>query len=176
MNLGDIEKLTKVFAEARQLLADRVRGLEKEIQDIKRRKLPGIRSAVNNVTGKQAELKIAVEESRPLFVEPKTMTINGIKVGFQKAKGTISWADEDQVIKLIKKYLPEQADILIKTKEKLIKAALQNLPAGDLKKIGCTVNETGDRVVIKSTDDEIDKLVDALLKEEDPQKAAEEAA
>lgn len=176
MNLGDIEKLTKVFAEARQLLADRVRGLEDEIQAIKRRRLPGIKSAVNAVIDQQTELKAAVEESADLFVRPKTMTMNGVKVGYQKSKGTISWADADQVIKLIKKHLPEQADVLIKTKEKLIKDALQNLPAADLKKIGVTVNAGGDQVVIKSTDDEIDKLVDALLKEENPEKEAEEAA
>lgn len=166
MNLGDIEKLTKAFAEAREVLADRVRELEEIITTYRRRRLPGIKSAVNTVTEMQSVLKAALEEGRSLFVRPRTMIMHGVKVGFQKGKGTISWGDEDQVIKLIKKHLPEQADILIKTKEKLVKDALQNLPAADLKKIGVTVEETGDQVVIKSTDSEIDKFVDALLKEE----------
>lgn len=175
MNLIDIEKLTKLFSEARQLLADRVRGLEDELQTIKRRRMPGIKSAINAVMAQQAELKAAIEESAGLFIRPKTVIMHGIKVGFQKAKGTISWADSKQVIKLIKKHLPEQADVLIITREKLIKKALQNLPAADLKKIGCTVNETGDVVLIKSTDSEIDKLVDALLKEDNPEKEEEAA-
>lgn len=166
MNLGEIEQLTKEFSEARQQLADRVRALEDEIQTIKRRRLTGIKNTVNTVMEKQSQLKAAIEESSALFIKPRTMVLYGIKIGFQKAKGKISWSDEDQVIKLIKKHLPEQADVLIKTMEKPVKEALINLPAADLKKIGCTVSETGDQVVIKSTDSEIDKFVDTLLKEE----------
>ncbi len=176
MNLADIEQLTKKFSDARQVVADRVRSLEDELQAIKRRRMPGIKSAVNAVIGQQSNLKAALEESRSLFVRPKTMIFNGIKVGFQKAKGKISWADDDQVVKLIEKYLPDQAEILIKTTKVPIKKALEQLSAGDLKKIGVTVNETSDHVVIKSTDDEIDKFVDALLKEEGLDKVDEVAA
>jgi len=166
-SLGEIEKLTKSFADARQQLADRVRGLEDEIEAVKRKKMTGIRNAVNNVLEKQSELKAALEESRPLFIKPRTKLFHGVKVGFQKAKGKISWDDDKLVVKLIKKHLTDQADILIKTKEKPIKKALANLPAADLKKIGVTVGDTGDQVVIESTDSEIDKFVDALLKEDD---------
>jgi len=176
MNLGDIEILTKKFSDARQVVADRVRALEDELQAIKRRRMPGIKNAVNAVIGQQSGLKAALEESRTLFVRPKTMVINGIKVGFQKAKGKISWADDDQVVKLIEKYLPDQAEILIKTTKVPIKKALEQLSAADLKKIGVTVNETSDHVVIKSTDDEIDKFIDGLLKEGDLDKTEEAAA
>ena len=174
--LTDIEKLTKAFSEARQQLADRIRTLEEEIQTIKRRRLPIIRNTVNIVTEKQSILKAAIEDSRPLFIKPRTVIFHGVQVGLQKAKGKISWSDDEQVVKLIKKHLPDQADVLIKTIEKPVKDALKNLPAADLKRIGVTVNETGDQVVIKSTDSEIDKFVDALLKEENLEKAAEEAA
>jgi len=172
----EIEKLTKAFSDARQLLAERVGALEDELQTIKRRRLPGIKSAVNSVMEKQAELKAAIEDSSVLFVKPRTFILFGIKIGFQKAKGKISWSDDAQVIKLIKKLLPEQADVLIKTTEKPVKDALLNLPAADLKKIGCTVNETGDQVVIKSTDSEIDKFVETLMKEDGLDKAKEDAA
>ena len=176
MNLSDIEKLTKAFAEARQQLADRVRALEDEIIAVKRRRLPVIKSTVNIVLEKQSFLKAAVEESRGLFVKPRTMVFHGVQVGLQKSKGKISWSDDEQVVKLIKKHLPDQADVLIKTIEKPVKDALKNLPAADLKKIGVTVNETGDQIVIKSTDGEIDKFVDTLLKEESLDKVKEEAA
>jgi hypothetical protein len=173
--LSEIDKLTKTFSEARQMLADRVRGLEDEIQAIKRKRLPTIKTSVNAVMIRQAELKAALDESKALFVKPKTIILHGIKIGFQKAKGKISWADDAQVVRLIKKHLPDQADVLIKITEKPIKDALINLPAADLKKIGVTVEETGDQTVIKSTDGEVDKFVDALLKDE-TQNHAEEAA
>lgn len=174
VTLANIEQLTKAFADGREQLADRVRSLENEINAIKRRRLQGIKNTVNLVLEKQSTLKAALEDSRGLFVKPRTMIFHGVKIGFQKAKGKISWADDDQVIKLIKKHLPDQADVLIKTTEKPVKDALQQLSAADLKKIGVTVEETGDQVVIKSTDSEIDKFVDTLLKEDDPEK--EEAA
>lgn len=173
--LIEIDKLTKAFSEARQILADRVRGLEDEIQAIKRKRLPTIKTSVNAVMIRQAELKAALDESKALFMKPKTIILHGIKVGYQKAKGKISWADDAQVVRLIKKHLPDQADVLIKVTEKPIKDALINLPAADLKKIGVTVADTGDQTVIKSTDGEIDKFVDALLKDE-TQNHTEEAA
>lgn len=164
--LSEIEKLTKAFADVRQQLAERVRSLEDEIMGLKRRRLPVIKNTVNAVIERQSHLKAALEDSKDLFVKPKTLIIHGVKVGFQKAKGKITWADDAQVVKLIKKHLPEQADVLIKTTEKPIKDALTNLPAADLKRIGVTVEETGDQPVIKATDSEIDKFVDGLLKEE----------
>ena len=173
---SEIEQLTKTFSDARQILTDRVGALEDELQTIKRRRLPGIKSAVNSVMEKQAELKAAIEDSRSLFIKPKTFVLFGIKIGFQKAKGKISWSDDDQVIKLIKKLLPDQADVLIKTTEKPVKDALLNLPAGDLKKIGCTVDDTGDQVLIKSTDSEIDKFVETLMKEDATDKIKVDAA
>ena len=76
------------------------------------------------------------------------------------------WEDDSQVVKLIQKHFPEQFDVLVKTIEKPIKDSLANLSVADLKRIGVTVTDSGDCVVIKSMDSEIDKLVDALLKDE----------
>ncbi|MBI5561297.1 MAG: hypothetical protein HY894_00350, partial [Deltaproteobacteria bacterium] len=45
--------------------------------------------------------------------------------------------------------------------------------AGDLKKLGVTVEETGDAVVIKPVDGEVERVVNALLRD---RTGAEEAA
>lgn len=166
-SLGDIEQLTKDFSRKREELSESVKKLEDEIQAAKRKRLPAIKVLVGSVMERMSLLKAALEESRELFVKPKTMIFHGVKIGFMKAKGKISWADDDQVVKLIKKHLPDQADVLIKTTEKPVKDALANLPASDLKRIGVTVEDTSDQAFIKSTDSEIDKFVDALLKEDD---------
>jgi len=172
--LGEIERLTKDYADWREQLSTRVKTLEEEINQIKRRHVPAIKKTVGAVMERQAKLKAAIEESAGLFVKPRTMILHGIKIGYQKSKGKISWADDDQVIKLIKKHFPEQADVLIKLTEKPVKDALQQLTAADLKRIGVTIDDDGDLVVIKSTDTEIDKFVEALLK--DDEQAEAEAA
>lgn len=166
MQLGEIEKLTRLFAEARKKLEEGKNALEDEIQSLKRSRRTGLLKLIHKAVEMELCLKSALEDSRELFIKPRTMIFHGVKIGFQKAKGKISWADDAQVVRLIKKHLPEQADILIKTTEKPIKDALLNLSAADLKRIGVTVDETGDQVVIKATDSEIDKFMASLLKEQ----------
>lgn len=166
-SLAEIEKLTKDFSSGREDLSKRVRALEEAIQAVKKRHLAGIKKSVAHAAEKQHDLKAALEDSRDLFVKPKTMILHGVKIGFMKAKGKITWSDDDQVVKLIRRHFPDQADILIKTTEKPIKDTLQGLTAAELKRIGVVVQETGDVAVIKSTDNEIDKFVEALLKDEE---------
>lgn len=172
--LGEIEKLTKEYANARGSLAATVRMLEDKIETIKRQYLPGIKRQVGIAKEKKANLAAAVKDSAVLFVKPRTIIISGIKVGIEKARGIIGWDSDEQVVRLIKKQFPDQEDVLIKTTEKPIKKALANLSVADLKKLGITVEETGDEVVIRPTDSEVDKLVEALLKddEEDTRDAA----
>ena len=50
--------------------------------------------------------------------------------------------------------------------EKPNKDALADMPAGDLKKLGIELTETGDAVVIKPVDGEVDKICTALLKDQ----------
>ena len=171
-SLVEIEGLTKKFSDGREILADKVRALEDEIESVKRRHIIGIKHSVATVAERQHALKAALEDSKGLFVKPRTMVLHGIKIGFQKGKGKIEWEDDDQVVKLIRKHFPEQADLLIKIIEKPVKDALQQLTAAELKRLGITVEETGDRVLIKSMNSEIDKFVDALLKDEEPKEDA----
>ncbi|MHB8123769.1 MAG: host-nuclease inhibitor Gam family protein [Desulfuromonadaceae bacterium] len=174
--LAEIERLTKDYADWRVQLSEAVLVAEHEIAAIKRQHVVTIKRKVEAVAERQAALKAAIEEAPELFKKPRTMILHGVKIGFQKEKGKISWDDKDQVVRLIKKHFPEQADVLIKTVEKPIKDALQQLSAADLKRIGVTIGETGDVVIIKSTDSEIDKLVNALLKEDDEAETDTEAA
>jgi hypothetical protein len=171
-SLAEIEKLAKGLSDAREALKGRMAQLEDEIAAAKKRYLPGIRKAVEIAAGRHQKLFDALAENHELFVRPKTVIFHGIRVGYQKAKGEITWDDEDQVIRLIKKHFPDAVDNLVKTKETPIKPALALLTVTDLKKIGVTVTETSDQVFIKPTDSEIDKMINALLKDEEIERAA----
>jgi hypothetical protein len=165
MSLADIEKLTKEFADARDLLTSRVEALNDEIEQAKRQALRGIKTSVGKAAEAQARLLAALEKEPDLFEKPKSQVFHGIKIGYRKGSGKIEWEDDDQVVKLIKKNHPELADVLIKTTEKPLKKALQELDAAALKKLGVTVEDTGDVPFIKPVDGEVDKLVAALLKD-----------
>lgn len=162
--MSDIEALTNRYADRRGVLAAFVQKLNDEVEAARRRRMASIKSLVAQVAEAESRLRAAIENNPGLFERPRTVVIAGVRVGFTKGKGEIKFEDADQVVRLIRKHLSDQADALIKTVETPIKAALANLPAADLKKLGVTVEETGDRVVVKPTDGEIDKIVAALLK------------
>lgn len=163
MSLEIIERLSKEHAADRAVLAERVQALNAEIDDAKRRKVPGIKAAVGQARDSRLRLRSAIDAARSTFERPRTRVFHGIKVGLQKAKGKLAFASAEKVIELVRKHFPEQADVLIKTKETPAKAALQQLPASDLKKLGCTIEATGDEIVVEPISSEIDDLVDALL-------------
>ncbi len=163
----DFEGLAQELASARAMLKGRVDALEGEVAKIKKSHLPAIRRWAENAAEKQALLKQVIEEHPECFMKPKSMILHGIRFGYQKGKGAIEWDDDAIVIKLIKKHFPEQSEILIKTTEKPVKKALGQLTVDELKKIGVTVESTGDEVFIKFTETEIDKIVNAILAAEE---------
>lgn len=175
--LAEIEKATKLYADHRELLALRVEDLHTGIEELKRTALPGIKQAAADAANANAALKSLIDDSRALFVKPRSLIISNIRVGLQKGKGGIDYDDEVTVIRLIRKHLPpEQHELLIKTIEKIIKKAVAELDVSTLKKIGITVQGTGDMVLIKPVDSDVDKIVNAMLKETGDTDALEEAA
>lgn len=161
--LAEIEQHTRRYADARAVLAARVQALQDDIEQAKRRKLPGIKKAVAAAAEARDRLQAAIEESPELFQRPRTLVIAGIRVGYTKGAGRLRFDDPARVVALIRRHYPEQAEALIKVTETPIRKALGNLSVAELKRIGVTVEETGDAVVIKPTDSEVDKLVNALL-------------
>ena len=170
--MNDIDRAAQEYSETHNALADQVETLEREIAKLKRGRLRTIRALVEKTAMKKATLRGLIDESRAQFERPKTRIMHGVRVGLMKGKGEITINDAEQTIKLIKKHLADVAEQLIITRETVSKIALAGLPAADLKRIGVVIDETGDQIVIKPTDSEIDKLVDALLCESDEPEAA----
>jgi hypothetical protein len=166
MSLKEIENLTKEYALARKTLSDRVQELEEELTQIKKRHLTGIKKAVAVAATWQSNLNAAIDAAPELFQKPRTVVFYGIKVGMQKQKGKIEWEDDEYVIERLKKLFPDNWEDYVKITAKPVKAALENLSVSDLKRLGVTAEESGDKVLIKPTDSEVDKLVEALLRDE----------
>jgi len=170
--LNEIEARAKLYAEARERLAGIVADLNAGIEALKRQAMPELKRAIGRAGTHHDQLRRLLENAPDLFVRPRSVVFHGIKLGFQKGKGTIAWDDADQVVRLIKKHFPEQADVLIVTAERPAKDALNNLTVAELKKLGIRVIEGGDAIFIRPTDSAVDKMVDALLKEATEEVAA----
>lgn len=164
MNIGDIEVLAKAYADRRALLSERLTALERDLNAIKSKHMKELKRHVTLTAECQTELANAIDASPDLFDKPKTRILHGIKVGFRKGKGKIEWEDDAQLVALIKKKFPDFADGLIITTEVPSATGLQDLDASELRKLGVTVEEAGEQVVVKAVDSDVEKLVKALLK------------
>ncbi|MDR3352837.1 MAG: hypothetical protein LBO00_07565 [Zoogloeaceae bacterium] len=170
--LAEIERRAKLYADARENLSDIVASLTAGIEEMKRRALGDIKRAVARAAEHHDQLFALVESAPELFTKPRTLTLHGIRLGYQKGKGGIVWDDANAVVAAIQKHLPDQAEDLIRWTAKPLKEAINQLDVSELKRIGCRVVDTGDQIIIKPVDSEVDKLVDALLKDATETEAA----
>ena len=171
-HIDTISAAAKALRTHRDTLTERVTFLNDAIEVAKRVSRRGIRNSVAACAQAQAELLATIAEAPELFGQPRSMVLHGIKLGFQKATGKLDWADDEQVARLIRKHFPDQFDVLVKTTEKPLKTPLANLTAAELKRIGVTVEDTGDIAFAKDATAEVDKLVKALLKGAEEEVAA----
>ena len=170
--LDPIDNAAKALRAARDTLTERATTLHDEMEAAKRKAMRGLRSSVSQVAQAQSDLLAAIDEAPQLFTKPKSIVLHGLRLGYRKGTGSIEWDDDAQVVKLIRKHLAEQFDVLVKTTEKPIKTTMVNLAAAELKKIGVTVEDTTDVAFAKDTTDSVDKLVKALLKGAEEEAAA----
>jgi hypothetical protein len=161
-----IDYLAHQYANNRELLAERVAKFEAEVTAVRTRLLPGIKTAAAAAANVQGDLSAEITRHPELFEKPRTMTLRGIKLGYQKGKGKITWDDDAKVIAAIRRtFAQDTADKLIAIVERPVKDALANLPAHELRRLGVQVEEAGDHVYIKASDSEVDKLVARILEE-----------
>ncbi len=171
--MNEIDELAQNFSRTRETLAGRIAALEEELEQVRKKHMLGIKRSIYAAAADQTELRAAIEESRALFGRPKTIVLHGIKVGYSKGKGKLEWEDDDLVVRLIERHFPDQAEVLIKTTKKPRKDGLNGLTVAELKKIGVTAEETGEMIVVRPVDTDVDKIVKALLKnQEENQEAA----
>lgn len=163
--LADIETAAREFAKSRDTLSSEVELLQLEIEQAQRRHMKRIKGLVASAAEHEVKLRNMVDSSRDLFTRPRTVVFHGIKVGLTKGKGGIEFEDGDRVVELIEKHFSRtDAERLIHVTKSPDKEAIQDLSAVELKKIGCTICGTEDRVVVRPVDSAVDKVVTALLK------------
>jgi len=163
--LERIEKATNKYANGRDMLAHAVNDMQIELLAVQNKHLKEIKLWARKTKTAEATLEALVKDNPDLFTRPKTLIISGIKVGYKKDKDQRSAKNIDKTIKLIRKHMPDQEEVLIKVEESLIKNAIGNLDAEQLKLLGIKFIPGKDQIIIKPTDSEVDKLVAALLKE-----------
>ena len=164
--MESIAGLCKSYAAARERLADTTEAIRSEQRRALRQRLRGLKARVAEVSAARDRLREAIAENPGLFEKPRTRALEGIKVGYRKQPGRID-CDEGRTIARIRKLYPDRKAALVRVRESLNHAALKNLDAKILASIGVTVIQVDDQIVIAAANGDLDKLVDALLSDEE---------
>lgn len=175
-DMDEILDLGRQYAEARRKLLD----LASVVQEAQRQVLAAqwdylIRLRDEAKTCEDA-LQDALQRAPALFSggkdTPRTRTVDGVKIGYQKHPGTLEWGDAAQVVAAIRKHMPEaEAACLIRVKEEPIRQALKGLPVKTLARLGVRLTEDDDQIVIKPVNTDMEKVLKAMLSDEPEEQA-----
>lgn len=163
--LAEIERRARAYADKRSILRDRLAIFEDELRSLKLRHLKGIRAGQLAASGAEEWLRIAITDAPGLFNKPKTRLFHGVRCGYSKSKPKLLIADKEKTAELIEKHFPSDYDAFVKTTHAPIVTALSNLTTVELRKIGITKLDGENKVVIKTTDSELERMVEALMAE-----------
>ena len=161
--INDIDRRTKLYAQAREDLAGLVTALNDGILALQRNAMPAIKRAVARASEHHAKLNALLLQRPDLFVRPRTTILHGVKIGYQKSKDSLAY-DAESLLKQIKLRLPLKQAALIRTKEELILEGIKQLTPEEKAKVGIRDVAGKDQILIAPTDSAIDKAVTALLK------------
>ena len=162
--MQDVERETRNFATVKRALDVIMDDLTTETEALKKKYLHRLRQAMNVVTAQHGVVYRLVADNPHLFDKPRLQLIDGIRVGLKAGKGTLEIEDPDATIKLIRKHLADQADILVKTTEEPAKAAIKKLDEKSMKLINVSIVGKEDHVVIEEADTQLNKILSSLLK------------
>ena len=171
-SMEDIVALARSFAAARAT----TEALAEDIKAMQRKALAGrlraLRSRIAEQSASEDALRAAILARPDLFDSPRTITVDGIRLGLRKQPGAIALGDEAQTIRRLRARFPDRAETLIRVKETLDRSALRKLPAGELAQIGVTIEKATDDVVVAAASSDLDRVVAALLDDHAPAEAA----
>lgn len=164
MTMEQIETQAQAVSTARSRLVDVLAEMQAQRDEITKNYTDNLRVLVAEVQLEQDELSELIDLSPELFAKPKTRVLHGIKCGFRKSPKKVEFDDEEKVAERIKKLLPGQKLVLIKTKNTINKKAVQKLPKAMLENLGVSItDDADDEVVCVPVADEFQKLIDSLL-------------
>lgn len=161
--IDQIDGLCKEYAGALNVLSEVASKFEKELAALRARHAKSIKLAAAEAALREKELHESITANPDLFVKPRTFTLHGVRVGYQKGKGKILCPDEPAAIERIEKLLPDQAAALVRSEKKIVRDALKGLDVATLKKIGLSVVGTEDAVLIKAEIADMEKLAATFL-------------
>ncbi len=166
--LQKIERSCTKLSGERERLAAKVAVLQKQVDQVKKRHVAGIRRLMARVAAAHLATHELVTAAPELFEDPKSLVISGVKVGFKKSRDRLEIANEEKTIALIRRLYPENHASFVQVSETAIKAALAQLDDAALKRLKVERIDGSNESFCRPQDSELDSLLVALLGNVEP--------
>ena len=167
LRLDKIEDQARAYAAANAATLRLADDLKAAIAAVCAAHVGKIKTAAADAAVERGALMELLMLAPDLFASPRrSLTVDGVRVGWKKERGKVVITDEAMVIKRIEERLPEdQAELLIRRTAKVHKPGVYDLTAADLKRLGIQIEADSDAPFIKDIEVPIDKLVKGLMDE-----------
>lgn len=181
IKLTDIREAAQRLADAHRLSADLASKLENELADaikpVYERHRSGIDIAVADEALKLAELQQLIDQAPNLFEKPRSLSIDGVRLGYRKQEDGVDFDSEGAVIQRIRALpdLAELAQVLIRTEEHLNLGAIDLLNANQRRRVGIRSVTGADQSFITLTDTDVKKLAKAIMSDAAKRQGEEDA-
>lgn len=173
--LESIVNQTATYAATRRAALDLAGTMQAEIEAVQTKYDKQIKRAVTKMTEEHEALSSTIEASPQHFETSKSMTIDGIKIGYQIGKEKLKVADVDAAVGKLNLFLviannnedqvlANKLEAAVKQKYTLIDAALKKLDTSILTSAGITLVPATNDVLIKPQDDDSTKAIDNIIK------------
>lgn len=173
--LESICNQTITYAATRRAALDLAGTMQAEIEAIQAKYDKPLQRAVTKMTEEHEALSQTIEDSPALFETSKSMTIDGIKIGYQVGKEKLKVADEAKAIDYLQHLsktnfalenllLASQINACIKTKFSLVDVGMKRLDTSILTNAGIMLVPATNDVLIKPQDDDSTKAIDNIIK------------
>lgn len=160
-----LDQPVRRLADAHGSLVSEVQALQAELEACKRARLGRIKVLVARMRERRAEVSEMIGEHPEAFEKPRTVELHGWRLGLRKQRGGLRIGDVERTVELIEKVFgPEEGARLLRIKKSPDKEALDKLTVCELRKVGVEVLADTDKVVVEPTTDDVDRIVDALMK------------
>jgi len=171
LSLEEMQKRAAALSKTRDILSALMHNLQAEIETVKSGSMTEIKRVARQLTKQHTELQGLIRDNPTLFARPRTQVVDGLKFGMQKQPGKLSWDNDAKLCERIHKLekagdlAPEAVELIINVTEKPVAKALEKLDAKILKRLGVEVSADADEPLIKSVDSEVEKAVNAVIKD-----------
>ena len=167
LRLDKIEDQAREYAAANAATLRLADELKAAIAAVCAAHVGKIKTAAQAAAVEREALMELLKDAADLFAAPRrSLTVDGVRVGWKKERGKVVITDEAAVVKRIEERLPtDQAELLIRRTAKVHKPGVFDLTAADLKRLGIKIEDDTDAPFIKDIEVPIDKLVKGLMDE-----------